>query len=275
MEYHQIKSLSNSALSVLKSSPAEFAAQYIRGDYKIEYVDAWRLGSAVHTLSLEPHRFDERYEVVQGPINPTTGRPYGKDTKKYEEWLKSFTPDQSKDHIEDGEYQIALGMVRSLRKHPAIGSLLDHADKVIEEPLDGALAFENGEIAFKGRPDLVIPSEGIVVDIKTTQKANPGQFKDSLYKYGYERQAWLYCRLLKQKYGRDFTFYFAAVQNTPEKGEDHLPDCERNYPTGFFTLGERRLRRAEEEIIWLCGLFWRLNQHGWPGDWRKEACVID
>ena len=57
-DYHAIKALSNSSLSVLKRSPTEFYKRFIAGEMKGQETDAMFLGSAVHMLALEPERFD-------------------------------------------------------------------------------------------------------------------------------------------------------------------------------------------------------------------------
>ena len=90
-DYHSIDALSNSSLSVLygngKGDPAGFHARFIAKTLKTEETDAMRLGSAVHMLALEPERFDSQYAIVEGPINPSTGNPYGRDAKKFQVWL--------------------------------------------------------------------------------------------------------------------------------------------------------------------------------------------
>ena len=83
-DYHAIKALSNSSLSVLKRSPTEFYKRFVTGEMKGQESEAMFLGSAVHMLALEPERFDAEYVVLDGPINPTTKKPYGRDTKAFE-----------------------------------------------------------------------------------------------------------------------------------------------------------------------------------------------
>ncbi|MCP4167507.1 MAG: PD-(D/E)XK nuclease family protein, partial [Chloroflexi bacterium] len=49
------------------------------------------LGTAAHCMILEgPEVFHERYDVADGPVNPKTGRCFGRDTKKYQDWLAGF-----------------------------------------------------------------------------------------------------------------------------------------------------------------------------------------
>lgn len=48
---------------------------------------AFRLGRAAHCLILEgPEKFHKRYSA-NAPINEKTGRPYGYDTQKFQNWL--------------------------------------------------------------------------------------------------------------------------------------------------------------------------------------------
>ena len=78
-DYHAIKALSNSSLSVLKRSPTEFYKRFVTEDPKermtVEESDAMLLGSAVHMLALEPERFDAEYIVLDGPINQSKKPP--------------------------------------------------------------------------------------------------------------------------------------------------------------------------------------------------------
>ena len=92
MNYYEIDALSNSSLSVLAKSPQSFHAQFVAKTMKGEETEAMALGSAVHMLALEPERFEQEYDIHEGPINPKTGRSYGRDTKAFEEWLAAVDP---------------------------------------------------------------------------------------------------------------------------------------------------------------------------------------
>ena len=47
---------------------------------------AFLIGRAAHTRILEGIEAYESQYAVGGPINPSTGRPYGSTTKKFLEW---------------------------------------------------------------------------------------------------------------------------------------------------------------------------------------------
>lgn len=58
----------------------------LSGIYHVTRTPAMELGTLCHTLVLEP----ESVEVLwhsEGPINPTTGKPFGVGTKAYDTWL--------------------------------------------------------------------------------------------------------------------------------------------------------------------------------------------
>lgn len=53
--------------------------------------DDMNFGKALHVMTLERETFDKRYLVSDGPINPGTQNPYGRDTKKFLEWAAAQT----------------------------------------------------------------------------------------------------------------------------------------------------------------------------------------
>jgi len=274
-DYFDSEALSNSMLKTLKESPAEFHARYIAKDYPQQYTEAFQTGHLLHCLALEPQCFDERYQVMSGPINERTGKPFGKDTKAYTDWLASFKPTEGLQVIESDDYYRAVAMVRSLNKHPVISKLLNRGSMLIEQPVYGKLSFENADLDFRCKPDLVLVEEGIVVDVKTSEDASPSNFKSSAYKFGYETQAWLYTRLLQQHYNREFTMLFAVVSKSAEPNQDDKPTMDRVHATGLYELSHKRLERARNEIIQLCENYMRFNAEGWPKDWRKDICILD
>ena len=52
----------------------------------------YELGKALHCFVLEgATEFHNRYEVAEGPINPKTQAPYGRDTKAFSSWYEEIT----------------------------------------------------------------------------------------------------------------------------------------------------------------------------------------
>src|SRR5690242_15060601 len=82
-EYHKLPHMSNSQLSYLAKSPAHLRNYQLFGGATTPEME---FGTAVHTRILELEKFHETY-VTGGPINPRTGKAYGRDTDKFTSWL--------------------------------------------------------------------------------------------------------------------------------------------------------------------------------------------
>lgn len=48
------------------------------------------VGSALHAYIADRAAFATKYIVADGPVNPKTGSPYGRETKAYREWLETL-----------------------------------------------------------------------------------------------------------------------------------------------------------------------------------------
>ena len=67
-------------------------------------------------------------------------------------------------------------------------------------------------VPFKARLDSVLVEEGIVLDLKTTDSADPELFTKKVVGLGYDFQAAAYTIAAEQAYGKPFRFLFAAVE---------------------------------------------------------------
>ena len=81
------------------------------------------LGRAAHCLILEGRAaFDEQYLVVDGPVNPKTGEPYGKASKAYAEWLSA----QTREIVSPRDFGFIVKLQKSVWTHPTDSALLDN-----------------------------------------------------------------------------------------------------------------------------------------------------
>ena len=159
-DYQSIKALSNSSLSVLKRSPAEFYARFIADPptMQSEETDAMRLGSAVHMLALEPERFDEQYWISTGPINASTGKPYGRDTKKFADWLAEVEANDKRKLILQDEYVESIQVGIAFQSHETIRAIMvASTEKIYEQGYELTYVVEGEDpIRLKCKPDCVI-----------------------------------------------------------------------------------------------------------------------
>jgi exodeoxyribonuclease VIII len=65
---------------------------------------------------------------------------------------------------------------------------------------------------FKAKPDAIIDSMKLIIDIKTTDDASPHRWQWSAVDYGYHRQQIIYQEALRQATGKGYRFIFAVVE---------------------------------------------------------------
>lgn len=191
--------------------------------------DALALGSALHVALLEPSRYQD--VVHLGPVNPKTGRTYGRDTKAWTEAEDAvgailLTTDQAA--------QVAP-MIAALQSHPLIvatTSLVTEREVTCIATLDLRQIAQEQHLAWKaewGEDDrLVVKTRldmgggGIIADLKTmTTSRRPGLRGIEWYavEYGLMHQAALYPRVARACGIEVEHFAVLAI----EKEEPYLP----------------------------------------------------
>ncbi len=258
-DYHSIDALSNSSLSVLKRSPTEFHARFIAKTMKQEETDAMRLGSAVHMLALEPERFDSECAIVEGPINPSTGKPYARDTKKFQVWLDQEMMQQTRKVLLASEFAESIEIAKAFQSHPDIVSIMSaKTEKVFERGYEMAYLVDSQDpIRIKCKPDCVIPSEGLIIDLKTTSDPHPDAWRWSAEEYGYHRQAAIYLQAMEAYYGKPFRFLFGVVRS------------KAPYEVGVYELDEESIHRGWAQVESLIAEYaQRKREDNWRSDWQ-------
>jgi len=149
-----------------------------------------RIGTALHLLVLEGEDAFRSQFAWGGPVNPKTGKAFGSDTDKFREWAAAIRA-EGKECITTEEANAVRGMAASIVDHPGAFAHL-HATKDDREVSGIFRPFEDIELRAKFRADGIAPSFGAIVDLKTTQSANFWDWRSSIVKWGYHRQAALY-----------------------------------------------------------------------------------
>jgi exodeoxyribonuclease VIII len=264
-DYHAIKALSNSSLSVLKRSPTEFCKRFITREMKGQETDAMLLGSAVHMLSLEPERFDAEYVVLDGPINPQTDKPYGRDTKKFTQWLDAEMMQQCRKILIREEFASSLAIAKAFQSHPEIMAIMaSRAEKLFEFECSMEYEIDNCTVDLKCKIDFVCPAERIIVDLKTTSDPSPYAWGWSAEDFGYHRQAAIYSDAMEAKYGGDFRFLFGVVRS------------KEPYEAAVYELDAESIRRGSEEYSALVIEYIdRKAKNDWLSEWQKGVFSIN
>lgn len=191
-EYHQAardgKFLSSHMLGDFRRSPLLYK-KMMNGEIEPAESAALAVGRAVHTLVLEGRsKFDEEFNISDGPINPKTGEPFGKLTKAYREWAAA----QTKDVVSGPDFAFMSKLRESVWAHPVARELLE--DGVAEQTVRTHYSGEPCQIRmdwfradYDGRP--------IICDLKTCETLD--YFEGDARRFGYPQQMAFYREVLK------------------------------------------------------------------------------
>ena len=185
--YHSINRISQTAL---KRWAVSIADGLHSTPFDADASEAATKGSAVHSLLLDGQEmFDEKY-ATGGPINPKTGTHYGRDTKKFQEWMKE---QGGKSFLTEKEMKSVMQMVDSIKRDDFAMSVITMYGTERELTLLWSEDIEGVEVLCKARLDWWGPGIGIV-DVKSTCDVDKKGFEKSVGNRGWYVQSWWYPR---------------------------------------------------------------------------------
>lgn len=215
-EYHALRYVSKSHLDEINRSPFHYWSRYLDPNRVIpEPTKAMLLGSAFHTIILEPHLFDKDYivEPEDAPKRPTAvqrnaKKPSAQTLEAIDFWDKFDEKANKKTLVSFEDFERLSIMKERVFDHPAASTILSMEGKReqsyqwTDEP--------TGEIC-KSRPDFHTADGSLIVDLKTTGDASELGFQKSVHNFRYHVQAGWYLRSLEQAK----QFAFIAVESKP------------------------------------------------------------
>ncbi len=233
-----VDALSKSMLSELADCPARFKYRYIDGNKQAE-TEALRVGSAVHTLALEPEKWKAGYHVMPTTYFNDKGeeKPWRNDPRMsvYQDAMFQAGYDAQKDEDQKlifvarpgaklvlgrDQYEMIEQMAESLAKDPYALSLLK-APGYVESSIIWDHEHENEEtgetttIKMKTRPDLM-RNDHLHVDLKTAQSVNPEIFFRNAVDHNYDLSVAIASLGHKALTGQDMDNYvFIAIEKEP------------------------------------------------------------
>lgn len=193
--YHSTDAISSSGLkSIWKNSNS--VKQFLNEKYTPS--KAFEIGTAIHTLCLEGReKYNEENYVISEKIDRRTKA--GKAAMEHhQKTALNRTIIDAADHF----------MIEELFKN---FNRNKKAVKYCQGTVELSHYSEMNGVPIKVRPDCINVEKGFISDIKTTQSANPKDFKREIYKYGYHLQAAFYCDALGVPVEN---FRFIAMQKT-------------------------------------------------------------
>jgi hypothetical protein len=219
--YRGWDAVSNSALTHLLRSPAHLREAL---DHPRPSSEEQVLGTAAHTLVLEPEAFSSLYTAAD-QCRETTGKGarcsrLGAVRRDGDWYCSQHDPD--KGALSDPVQVLAPDQWE--RAHRIRDAVLAHESASYLVGLAGdvevSLLWDDADsgVRCKGRPDKLARSIDAVVDLKTTQDAGRESFVRSIYNFGYFRQAAMYLGGLQACELAFRHFVIIAAEKTPPYG---------------------------------------------------------
>lgn len=244
-EYHKGPGISKSQLDLAHESPAllSWSKSAPEDERKRGALD---IGTAVHTLLLEPHLFEQQYAV--GPANAPRNTKAGK-----EKWAEFEETLDGRIVLTGDDYQTIKLMQASAMAHPHARWLLE-----AEGDAEASIYWTDPETGLlcRIRPDKLVPSVNIIVDVKTTDDV--AKFKWSVRDYRYDVQDAFYSSGYHAHFGEaPAQFVFLVVGKTINCGK---------YPVRVITLDDESRAvgydemREDLHLVAEC-----TNNNNWPG----------
>lgn len=244
--YHASTSaVSKSHLDVIaNASPRHYWHKYLNPDREPEEpTPAKVLGSAVHSIILEPDLFTKQYVA-----NPGIERRSNAGKAEYAAFIAEH---KGKTILTDEQMQACLAVRDAVHQHPVAAGLL-HGGQA--EQSFYAIDPETGEL-IKCRTDYM--AGDMIVDVKTTDDASPTGFGKSAANYRYPMQTAWYHDVLDAAFGEHPPYWvFLAVEKEPP------------YAIGIYYPDAADIARAR---VAARRDFMRIVEHRRSGEWPDYA----
>ena len=225
--YHGDKSkVSSSTLKRVLISPAHV-------HLPSKETKAMKFGTLVHTLVLEPEKFEDEYAVEPDLDKRTT------KGKADHEAFKATAKD--KIVISETEYRTAKTITQKVSEHKFASFLLEHGKSE-----QTAIWYDYKEKEWlKVRPDhLPTTIGGTIVDFKTSSDASPESFAKDIYNYKYHLSAAMYIDGMINVKSEQFTQFIFIVAETVAP-----------YNVSVFKLDEEALKLGYQEYRKALGIY--------------------
>lgn len=204
-EYHaNVSRIGKSGLDLVHRSPYHYWAKYLDPNRVWEEpTPELVIGSAFHSIVLEPHKFGDEY-VIAPKFNLRTNQ--GK-----EDYAQFIAINEGKTVLTPEQYDTVRRMRDATMKHPLMNDLL--LGGIVEDTIHWTDQ-ETG-VECKSRPDHR-GAGSVLLDLKSTQDASLEGFSRSCAKYRYHVQSAWYLDGCQAAGLRQYdTFVFVAVEKSP------------------------------------------------------------
>lgn len=169
--YHSGPGISKSHLDIINRAPSTYKFRVLEGNRK-EGTAAMNLGSAVHSLVLEPDKFGAEFAVAPKVDKRTKA---GKA-----EWAAFEEASKGKILLSEQDLERAEAMAGSVFCHPVAGALFKNGTP--EQSV--YWVDEETDLLCKCRPDW-LRNDAVIVDLKTSADAGSAGFAKSCANFRY------------------------------------------------------------------------------------------
>lgn len=242
-DYHSGPGISHSGIDTLRRSPAHYHHKYLGAGADFSgHTDALRMGTAFHTLILEPSKYAA--EIAVAPVCDRRTK-IGKETfaafQIEADGKTILTADQN-----DEVHAFAAAMLA----HPSTAVVFNGTGVA-----ESSVYWHDEEtgVLCRCRPDYLRP-DGIILDFKSAVDASPDKWLRSAMDYGYHRAAAWYLDGLTTAGIPAKAFVFPVIEKSAP------------YVAAYYTLSERMIalgrheNRAALRIYAEC-----VRTNTWPG----------
>jgi len=201
MNYYDNPRMSRSKLCDLKISPYYYWSKHINKGFE-EDSACMKLGRAFHCKVLEPHNFNRLYAIA-----PELNKRTLEGKKQYE----GFEADnKNKEILSHSEGVLIHQLLNALDSNQQVKRLLDNCKHKEKE-----LYFDYQDIDFKAKLDAIAKGQ-IIIDLKTIScSMSAERMKQTLYKYNYAEQVFLYSYAMEQLFNVKPMFYIISIAKKP------------------------------------------------------------
>ena len=204
------------------------------------------IGTATHTLILEGReKYNAEHIVADGPINPKTNAPFGKETKAFKDWLA----EQTLPVVATDEAKQIEAMREAVYAHPIASKLLEHGCA------ESAVRFEWCGLPCQSLIDWINLDlgSGLIADLKTTGDIDRfiWQARDAKY----IAQLAFYRAAMRVELGRDLDCYIIAVEKAarPRCGVYMIPTVDLDEAEDWLMQQLNSLAEAKATRVWCDG----------------------
>lgn len=253
-QYHSAPGISSSGINKILDCPARYHYEYIvcrekrnEKDIKQE-AEHFKLGRALHTRLLEPHKFDSLFGLFIPPnvVDEKTKQEKAAhpNSNVYKDAYMNFLS-SGKYALDKLEYDNVNAMADAAAGH-AIWNLIKDGH------CEHSFFWHDGlyKTPLRARPDIY--NDRIIIDVKTTR--NIRTWPKSIIEYGYHRQAAMQRDALERYDGRRRYFGFFVIETVPP------------YLCRAFTLSELYMALGRREYLDGANTYSEcLMANAWPG----------